>query len=393
MVVFISLMGFGITAVPYPIVAEQMGASKFWMTFGSSGVFSLLQLVATPLWGRLSDRVGRKPVLVVSLIGTLFAYLWTAYADNLVSLIVARAFAGIMSGNLSAAFAYVSDITEPKDRARNLGIISSAFGLGFAAGPYLGGQLGRAADGSATLLVPGLAAAALTLVAIVGAIFFLRESLSLEARQQRAAGLASGSIVRQSPWQLLASKPILLGLTFAAMVVSAGGAAMQSIYPFWARDSLGLGLNTVGVHFGVFALLSAFGQAVLTGILVKRIGEKRVALIAVAAITVGLIVFGFAHSIASTWVAIVVFGLGLGIFTPSVTSLVSLQADPTNRGEVMGMFNAGSSAGRVLGPAYAGPGYEHIAIGAPYFISAVFTVLGGLLLLRARPPSIAKPAS
>ena len=107
LVVFISLMGFGITAVPFPIVAEQFHASPFWITWGSSGVFSLFQLVATPLWGRLSDQIGRKPVLIVSLIGAFLAYVWTAYANGLIALIAARAFAGLMSGNLSAAFAYV----------------------------------------------------------------------------------------------------------------------------------------------------------------------------------------------------------------------------------------------------------------------------------------------
>lgn len=384
LVVFISLMGFGLTGVPFPIVAEQYGASKFWMTFGSSGMFSLLQLVATPLWGRLSDRIGRKPVLVASLIGTVFAYLWTAYADSLISLIVARGFAGIMSGNLSAAFAYVSDITEPKDRARNIGILSSAFGLGFAVGPVIGGVLGKSADG-ATLLLPSLTAAGLTLVAVVGAVFFLKESLPPELRTAQGAKDASGKAQpSSSPLALLTRKPVLIGLTFAALVVSCGGATMQAIYPFWGRDKFGLELDAIGMHFGVFAVLSAFGQAVLTGILVKRIGEKRVALIAVTGVTAALLLFGFSQSIAMTWVALIVFGVSLGIFTPAVTSLVSFESEPTNRGAVMGLFNAGSSAGRVLGPAYAGPVYEHLSWGAPYIVSAALTVLGGLLLLKAR---------
>ncbi len=394
LVVFISLMGFGITAVPFPIVAEQFHASPFWITWGSSGVFSLFQLVATPLWGRLSDQIGRKPVLIVSLIGAFLAYVWTAYADGLIVLIAARAFAGLMSGNLSAAFAYVSDITEPGNRARYLGIISSAFGLGFAAGPVLGGQLGRMPDGTATLFAPGLTAAALTIVAIVGAMFFLKESLPAEVRAQRKAMVtASGVRESASPFALLGKKPVLAGLSFAALAVSCGGAAMQSIYPIWARDIFLLQLNAIGAHFGVFACCSAFGQAVLTGILVKRMGEKSVALLAVAGVAVGLVLFALAHSLVATWVALIVLGLGLGIFTPSVTSLVSFEAAATNRGAVMGVFNAGSSAGRVLGPAYAGESYRHLGPGAPYLISAILTVVGGIFLLRARAQRVARTAT
>jgi DHA1 family tetracycline resistance protein-like MFS transporter len=394
LVVFISLMGFGITAVPFPLVAEQMNASPFWITWGSSGVFSLFQLVATPLWGRLSDQIGRKPVLVVSLIGAMLTYVWTAYADGLVSLIAARAMAGLMSGNLSAAFAYVADISSPANRARYLGIISSAFGLGFAAGPFLGGQLGRMPDGTATLFVPALTAAALTLLAIVGSAFFISESLPADVRAQRKAQLAAaGGGPSSSPFALLGRKPILLGLTFAALVVSCGGAAMQSIYPIWGRDMFSLKLDAIGAHFGVFACCSALGQAVLTGILAKRLGEKNVALLAVVGVTVGLVLLGLAHSLFATWVALIVFGLSLGIFTPSVTSLVSFQAEPTNRGAVMGVFNAGSSAGRVLGPAYAGETYRHMSTAAPFMISAVLTVFGGLFLLRAKAARDLRPAT
>ena len=106
LVVFISLAGFGITTIPFPIVAEQMGASDFWKTFGGAGVFSLFQLIFTPIWGRFSDAYGRKPILVLSLAGTVVAFAWLSIADSLVSLLMARAFGGIMSGNLAAAFAY-----------------------------------------------------------------------------------------------------------------------------------------------------------------------------------------------------------------------------------------------------------------------------------------------
>jgi len=141
LVVFISLAGFGITTIPFPLVAESMGASDFWKTFGGSGVFSLFQLVATPIWGRFSDAYGRKPILIISSAGTVLSFVWLAFAPTLESMLLARAFGGITSGNLAAAFAYATDVTDPKDRAKGLGIVASAFGVGFAVGPPLGGVL------------------------------------------------------------------------------------------------------------------------------------------------------------------------------------------------------------------------------------------------------------
>ena len=202
LVVLISLMGFGITAVPFPLVAEQMGADDFWKTFGGAGVFSLFQLLATPLWGRCSDAFGRKPILVASLAGSVLAFLWLAYADDLVSLLVSRAFGGIMSGNLSAAFAYTTDVTDARNRARGLGVVASAFGLGFAIGPPIGGFLGVGPDGRASLQGPALASAALCVVALLGTSFLLRESLARAARPAArwvAIGFVEGDGPAQGP--------------------------------------------------------------------------------------------------------------------------------------------------------------------------------------------------
>jgi len=392
LVVFISLMGFGVTTVPFPLVTEQMGASDFWKTFGGAGVFSVYQLIATPLWGRYSDAVGRKPILLLSLAGSVLAYVWLAYANDLVSLLVARAFGGIMSGNLSAAFAYATDVTDVKNRARGLGIISSAFGLGFAIGPPLGGLLGTAADGSASLYWPALLSAALALLALIGTWLLLRESLPVEMRRPMGAApieAAGGG----TSFAAIFSKPVLVGLMAAALVVSIGGSAMQSVYQFWARDLFAYSLQDVGFQFMAFAICTATGQALLIGPLVRRFGEKRVALAATAGVTIGLLLFAAAMHPVLVWAAIIVFGTSQGLFTPAVTSLVSFEADPRSRGTVMGAFNSASSSGRVIGPAVSGPLYFTFGHTAPFLFSAVLTVAGGLMLLRARPAaqSAARP--
>jgi MFS family permease len=387
LIVLISLLGFGVTVVPFPLVAEQMGASDFWKTFGGAGVFSLFQLLATPAWGRFSDAFGRKPILVGSLAGTVVAYVWQAYADDLMSLLVARAFAGIMSGNLAAAFAYATDVTDTKNRAKGLGIVGSAFGIGFALGPPLGGFLGVDAAGVPSLHTVSLVAAALATIALVGSVLFLKESLAPELRRPMGGqgGLTAdaGAVPGVSPLKAFVSNPALSGLLLASLVVAVGGGALQSVFQFWGRDMFGFTLREIGLQFMVFALFSAVGQAGLVGPLARRFGEKRLAVMSIIGVTFGLVLFAVAWHPGVVWAAMIVFGLASGLFTPAVTSLMSFEADPRSRGAVMGIFNASSSAGRIVGPAVSGPVYFSFGPAAPFIASAVLTVIGAFFLSRA----------
>ena len=416
LVVFIGLMGFGLTTLPFPLVIEQMGGSDFWKTFGGPGVYSLFTFLSTPLWGRLSDAVGRKPVLVFSMLGSAVAYVWLGYADTLASVIAARAFGGIMSGNIAAAFAYVTDVTDVRNRARGLGIVSSAFGLGFAIGPFIGGQLGHLPDGSASLLMPCIVAAAASALAMLGAWFALDESLPPEHRkpwgkrghshlspqrggapaaaaQAQASAAANDALapvaaaqnvnVPFSPPRKLLANPVLLGLISAALLVSVGGTIMQSVYLFWARDVFGHDMGQVAWQFLWLAGVSTAGQLVLVGPLVARFGERRTAMIAMIGFSVGLVLMTLVPHPITLWLGITIFGAGLGTFTPSVTSLVSFEADPRSRGAAMGTYQAATSAGRIIGPAMAGPIYFKMSVSAPYLLSAALAVVGLLLLLRA----------
>ncbi|MBM4192183.1 MAG: MFS transporter [Gammaproteobacteria bacterium] len=398
LVVFISLTGFGITTIPFPFVAEVLGASDFWKTFGGSGVFSLFQLIATPIWGRFSDAYGRKPILVLSTAGTILSFVWLAYASTLESLLVARAFGGIMSGNLAAAFAYTTDVTDASDRAKGLGIVASAFGVGFAVGPVIGGFLGTI-DGVPSMYWPALASAALSAFAFVGTLFFLPESLPADLRkpfvrkgERVGEAVAPGEVacsnavtapaVRRSPLEVLRSRPVLLGLVSASLFIAIASGVMQSVFQFWGRDLFNYSLRDIGVHFMVFALLSAVGQAGLVGPLAKRFGEKNLAITAGIGVTAGLVLFATAQNDTMVWMAICIFGLANGLFLPAITSLVSFEADARSRGTVMGVFNASSSAGRIVGPALSGPIYFKLGPAAPFLMSAALAVLGVLLLSR-----------
>jgi MFS family permease len=393
LVVLISLMGFGVTTIPFPLVTEQMGASDFWKTFGGPGVFSVFQLLATPLWGRYSDSFGRKPILVASLAGSVLAYVWLAYANDLASLLIARAFGGIMSGNLAATYAYATDVTDVNNRAKGLGIVASAFGVGFAIGPPLGGWLGTDAAGHASLYGPAMASAGLSLFALLATWFLLPESLPVEQRKPLRA--AAGEPRRSgSPFAVLRGQTVLVGLMVAALTVAIGGAAMQSIYQFWGRDLFGFSLMLMSVHFMMFAVCSILGQVVLIGPLVRMMGEKNVALLAAGFVVLSLLMFAATNQVWMVWVTISLFGLANGLFLPAVSSLVSFEATPQNRGAVMGAFNSASSAGRIVGPALSGPLYFNLGAAAPFLFAAVLTLVGGALLSRAHArPAVATPAT
>jgi MFS family permease len=392
LVVLISLMGFGVTTIPFPLVTEQMGASDFWKTFGGPGVFSIFQLIAMPLWGRYSDSFGRKPVLLASLAGSVLAYVWLAYVNDLVSLLVARAFGGIMSGNLAASYAYATDVTDKSNRAKGLGIVASAFGVGFAIGPPLGGFLGTDASGNASLYGPALASAILAAVALLATWLLLPESLPPE---QRKPLRAPADAPRSSGSRLAAlrGQGVLVGLAIAALAVSIGGATMQSIYQFWGRDLFDFSLKLIGFQFMLFALFSIIGQAALVGPLVRRFGEKRVALLAAAGVALSLAMFAVAMHPGFVWLTIAIFGLANGLFLPSVSSLVSYEATPQNRGAVMGAFNSASSAGRILGPGVSGPLYFNLGPAAPFVVGAALTLVGCVLLSRAHARPAGAPST
>jgi len=381
-IVFVGMMGFGITIVPFPIVAEQLGASPFWVTWGSAGSFALAQMISTPLLGRLSDRVGRKPVLLLGSLGAIIGYTWTATADSLPSLLMARAFTGLASGYLAAAFAYVGDVSTPATLARRMGLLGSAFGLGFAAGPFLGGLLGRTSEGTATLLAPCLFAAGLSSLGLLGTLFALRESLAPETRASRSAEPAGK--LSDHPQ----ARKALLGVGGAMLAVTAGSAALQSIYPIWGRDAFGLPLEKIGWHFGLFSACTALSQAVLIGPMVRRFGQRRVMILAMIGSAAGLLIYGVASRVEMVWAADIVCGTSLGLFTSAATAVVSILAPPALRGAVLGLFASTSAAGRVLGPAYAGAAYA-LARPAPFLVGAALVAASAFAVITASRASAA----
>lgn len=372
LIVFIDLLGFGIIVPLFPFVAERLGADPWLITFGGAGVYALAQVIATPFWGRLSDAIGRRPVLLVSLVGSVVGYVWLGFADTLGMLIGSRVLSGLMSGNISTAFAYGADVTDPASRAKGLGLIGAAFGLGFMFGPLIGGLLGGDDPATMNFRVPALVSASLSLLAFLGTVLFLKESLPAGQRKPwREAGRGF-----RSPLAAVAHKPALLGVIGAVFLVSIGGTILQTIFPIWGHDVLGLSPRDVGLAFFAMGLVGVTVQGVVVGRLASRFGEKRVLYGSALAHALGYVTMGMASDHVALAIGAACFAAGHASFNTSASSLVSLEAEPREKGAALGAMQSASAAGRIVGPASSGAIYSAMGTHAPFLV-------GGLLLIPA----------
>ncbi len=385
-IVFIDLVGFGMIIPLLPFYAEHFGADPFIVGL-VMGSYSLAQFAAAPFWGRLSDRVGRRPVLIVSLAGAAVAYVWLGYADKLWILFAARIAGGAMAGNISAAFAYMADITTPENRAKGMGLIGAAFGLGFIAGPALGGLLAGSDPALADYRTPALAAAGLSFLALGMSFAILKESLSPEVRQRLAEKPRSQ---RWAQFRAALARPRvggIIGLTFLATFVFAG---MEATFALWSNRQFGWGPAQNGYLFAFIGILSATIQGGFIGRLAKKFGEARLIIFGTGALAIGLGLIPLSTSIAYLLVAMIFLGIGFSVMSPSLNSLVSLQVGAEDQGGIMGVNRSANTLARVLGPAWAGFLFATLGRNWPYFGGALLMAMVFLLAARGLKPFLTK---
>jgi len=385
LIVLVGLVGFGIILPLFPFYAERFGASPEIITWTRAG-YTLGQAFATPIWGRISDAFGRRWVLILTMAGQAVGYVMLAYADELWLVIGSRIFGGLMAGNISAAFAYVADVTTEKNRSAGLGKVGAAMGLGFILGPALGGFLAGPDVETANYIAPAMASAVVCVIAMLGTIFFLPESLDAAHRKPlfgKSADEGQGvSLARYH-------RGALVKLLLAALVFYTAMSLMESIFPLWANDLFSMGPRDIGIVFFVLGSISAVMQGGLIGPLTKRFGEKSVAIAAGILFAVGLAGLALADARPEIWYGVVFFGMGVGLFNPVVSSMVSMTAAPNERGLVMGQYQAASAMGRVVGPSVSGLLYSKISLAAPFTVAAAIMLpvlmLVGMFRLQDRP--------
>jgi MFS family permease len=381
-IIFMDLVGFGLLLPLLPFYVQRVGAGPEIITL-VLGLYSVGQLVAAPLWGRISDRAGRKPVLALTSFGLAASYVMLAYADTLLLLVVARLFGGVMAGNIAAAQAYVADITTPATRARGMGLLGAAFGLGFIFGPAIGGLLGGSDLASADFTTPALAAASVTLVAAIGVVFFLKESLpeSQRAAHGRAPRLSLGEKVHMA----FGRRALLLLVTASFLTITAW-ALFETVFALWANAVFEYGPAQIGYVLTLMGLVSVVVQGAGMGALTRRFGERSLALAALVLLTLGYIGLAASTEQVPMLLACALLSLGLALFNPSASSLVSFEAAEHERGAVLGVYQGATALGRIVGPAFAGLVFARIGPSAPYVLAALLTVAAlTVLLLRRRP--------
>ncbi len=375
LIVFIDLVGFGLVIPLLPFYGVRFGATAPEVTW-LLATYSLCQLLTAPFWGRLSDRVGRRPVLMASMTASACAYLWLGAADALWMLFAARALAGACAGNIAAAQAYIADITPPEERAHGMGMIGAAFGLGFIFGPALGGFLAGNDPATANLEVPAWAAAGLSLAALAGVLLLLRESHALDRRGLAPPSRRVGAILEAL------RRPVLSRLIVIFFLVILAFAAMESIFALWALRQLDWGPERVGYAFAYLGLVSAVMQGGLTGRLTKRHGEKRLLLCGLVLLAIGLVILPFCRSLAVLVGTFAVLAIGLGLTQPALNSLISRRAGAGEQGQVLGVTQSVGSLARVIGPPLAGYLFADLGQASPFLWGAATVTIAFFLALN-----------
>ena len=368
--ILVNLIGFGIIIPLLPFYAETFGASPLivGLLFAS---FSLAQLVASPLLGAWSDRWGRRPILIFSLVGTVISFVMLALAHSLPMLFAARIVDGLSGGNITTARAYIGDITTEENRAKSFGVLGAAFGLGFIIGPALGGLFAHI-----SYAAPIWAAAAITVVATLLAWFWLPETVH---RVDAVAG---------SPWRALRELSGRAGLRrlFAIDFLYWGSFAVyQTTFALFGARRFGFDATHTGYLLAGFGFLGVIVQLVTVGPIVARLGERRTLIVGLIFAAAGWGGSAMTHSLPLFIAMLVPGAIGIGLCNPSLVSLVSRAGGRHEQGRVQGAAGALESLGRTIGPVWGNGMLQYLGEGAAYG-SAALVLLGTAALARGYTP-------
>ena len=382
LVVFINLVGFGVVIPLLPFYAKAMNAAP-WQVTTMFAAYSLGQFFGEPFWGRLSDRIGRRPVLIVTITANALAYVALAFAPNIWIAMAIRLVGGFGSGNISTIQGYMADVTPPEKRAGRMGLLGAAFGAGFVIGPSLGGLLAHPDAGQLGFQIPLFAAAGMAALATLGVMLFVAES-----RARSAPGTPQAS--RREALNEARAHPVLSRVLLVTLVSTAAFAGMESIFGLWAHARFDWGPRQVGLCFAVIGVIASIGQGFLTGRLARRFGEGRVLSAGLSIIAVSLFLTPFAPNAILATAAVGCTAFGQSLVFPCVAALMSRASPPDRQGQMLGLNMAAGSLARIGGPLLAGPLFG-LASGGPFWVGAALMIpavgLALAIVNRAKAPA------
>jgi len=370
LVVALDAIGIGLIFPILPgLLKELTGSAEISVTYGLIlAAYAAMQFVFSPILGLISDRFGRRPVLILSLAGAAIDYLIMAFTPSLAVLVIGRLIAGITSASMAVASAYIADVTAEKDRARRFGWMSASFGIGFIIGPVLGGLL----SGWFFLRAPFLAAAALNALNLVLALVVLRESRTPSGEKLELKALNPFAPLR---WAF--SFPALAPLLAMFLIFALNGDIPGTIWVLYGTEKFGWDQLTLGASLAVFGLCHALSQALLTGPITKWLGERGTIIFGVVSDTIAFVAIGFATAGWVPFALAPLFALG-GVGLPALQSLMSAQAGDDRQGELQGVLASASSLTSIAGPLIGTTIYFW---SKPYFVGLVWIVAAALYLL------------
>ncbi len=388
--VLLDLIGFGIIIPILPFMAPTLGASNFDIAL-LIAVYSLCGALVGPFWGRLSDRIGRKPVLLICLAGAAVSYVLLAFANTLFLLYVSRILAGLMAGNFAVASAMVADISAPDKRARNMGLMGAAFGLGLVIGPALGGIL--AGDDGRYMLV-GLVSAGLSLAAMLAGAVMVKESLSPAQRKEHRDERDKAGKVSMLKMLRNTRNTGLVGQFFLANNCHT---TVSYLFPLWVGAYLGWGAKEVGLVFGIQGLAMAILQSSLIGQLVRLMGERWLLTLGTSLASLGFILLALANDQTMILAGFFTAITGGTLCGPVLNSLLAERTPAALRGRMLGTAGSSSAFGRVAGPLLAGIllslGNFHIAWLGGLAMAGLMLAWAGRQILYPSTPAVEAAAT
>ncbi|MDX1591024.1 MAG: MFS transporter [Balneolaceae bacterium] len=389
LVVMIDLLGFGIVLPLLPFYAQEFSASA--VTIGLLySVYSFMQLIFSPIWGSWSDRIGRRPIMLLSTFGAVLAYIIFGLAESVGVLFLSRIVAGMMGGNISTAQAYIADVTDSENRARGMGLIGAAFGIGFVIGPATATGLIHPAFhefvadwgyvnfaewmSNNRFALPGFFAAFLSFCSFLMVLLKLPETV--DTTKERESSFRRPSVFTPRFWRLLSeqkgksARGFLIPLIVGFFLLSFGESSLYSAFPLFAESELGMTAEQVGVQFFYIGIIAVVVQGFLIKPLTNIFSEEKLFIVGNVLMVIGLGLIPLSTSMLTLALFLGLMAVGKSLNTPTITSLISKEANDDNVGAVMGASQGLSGLGRMIGPTWGGALFA-ITFGLPFVATAL----------------------
>ncbi len=364
LVVFIDLLGFGLILPLLPYIAERFEASPLQIGL-LTAVYSFFQLIASPILGRLSDRYGRKKLLIISQLGSAFGYLLLGLAGNLPLLFLSRIIDGITGGNISIAQAYIADVTTKKNRAQGMGLMGAAFGLGFIFGPAIGGALSKISYST-----PAYFATAVSLLTVLTTIFFLKETVNTKVAVKSPRTKFSLAEFKR----VLSLYPIGL-LIIVFFLTNTSFSTMQGTFALWTQKTFNFAPVNNGWLFTYVGILAVLFQLRLLPFVTKRFREKTILLWSLVFMAIGMFLIPLSFNPDFLYVALFFMPLGQALAMPTVQAMATENVPPEEYGETLGVMQSAGSFGRIIGPIIGGEMFQVMGKDSAFYFAGAILVL------------------